>query len=61
MTWTSPVNQSYWPDSYNQILPWMQLLEPDYIRTYEWLLLASTRSNENIADQKLPEDYQKQI
>ncbi|MEE2925034.1 MAG: hypothetical protein VX619_09680 [bacterium] len=61
MTWTSPVNQSYWPDSYNQILPWMQLLEPDYIRTYEWLLLASTRSNENIADQKLPKDYQKQI
>ena len=61
MTWTSPVNQSFWPDPYNQILPWMQLLDSDCLRTYEWLLLASTRFNETTPSHQLPKEYLEQI
>ena len=61
MTWTSPVNQSFWPDSYNQILPWMQFLDSDCSKTYEWLLLASTRFNGSTSSQQLPKEYLEQI
>ena len=61
MNWISPVNSSFWPDSYDRILPWMQYLDSDCVQTYEWLLLAATRCENSHPSKKLSEKYLSQI
>lgn len=60
MHWINPVELKYWPDYYQVILPWMDFVDLDSQKTYEWLLLAICSKTHAEFKQQIAPDILKQ-